>query len=144
MAVKLFERQWLVNLLLWGNYARLRDTALAELEGSLSGNTLQVACVYGDLTNRLIRRVVAGGGHLDVIDVLPVQLANLRRKLPPRAPIRLLRQNSAALALLDSSYDQVLLFFLLHEQPRDVRRLTISEAMRVVRPGGRVVIRLPC
>ena len=30
-AVRIFERQWLVNLILWGNYARLRDAALAEL-----------------------------------------------------------------------------------------------------------------
>ena len=50
-AVKLFERQWLVNLILWGNYKRLRDAALVELGASLSGTTLQVACVYGDLTN---------------------------------------------------------------------------------------------
>src|ERR1700730_6210611 len=46
MAVKLFERQWLANLILWGNYALLRDAALSELGESLSGNTLQVACVY--------------------------------------------------------------------------------------------------
>jgi hypothetical protein len=31
MAVELFECQWLINLLLWGNYARLRDAALSEL-----------------------------------------------------------------------------------------------------------------
>src|SRR3974377_67097 len=49
-AVKLFERQWLVNLILWGNYARLRDAVLAEMGESLPGTTLQVACVYGDLT----------------------------------------------------------------------------------------------
>ncbi len=30
-AVWLFERQWLVNLILWGNYARLRNAAMAEL-----------------------------------------------------------------------------------------------------------------
>ncbi len=32
-AVNIFERQWLVNLILWGNFARLRDAALAELGG---------------------------------------------------------------------------------------------------------------
>src|SRR3974390_199875 len=41
-AVKVFERQWLVNFILWGNYARLRDAALAELGEVLSGSTLQV------------------------------------------------------------------------------------------------------
>ena len=73
-AVKLFERQWLVNLILWGNYARLRDAALTELGCCLPGRTLQVACVYGDLTNRLGRRAASGGGAVDVIDVLPIQL----------------------------------------------------------------------
>src|SRR5580693_8798823 len=47
-AVKFFERQWLINLILWGNYARLRDAAVAELGEALAGRTLQVACVYGD------------------------------------------------------------------------------------------------
>ena len=28
-AVYIFERQWLVNLILWGNFARLRDARLA-------------------------------------------------------------------------------------------------------------------
>jgi hypothetical protein len=84
MAVKLFERQWLVNLLLWGNYTRLRDAALSELGECLSGNTLQVACVYGDLTNRLSVNVENAGGSFDVVDVLPVQLRNLRSKLPKR------------------------------------------------------------
>jgi hypothetical protein len=77
-AVKLFERQWLVNLILCGNYKRLRDAALVELGGSLSGATLQVACVYGDLTNCLSRRAMAGGGSVDIVDVLPIQLENLQ------------------------------------------------------------------
>src|SRR6516225_10921642 len=55
-AVKFFERQWLINLILLGSYARLRDAALAEMGESLSGATSQVACVYGDLTNRLTQR----------------------------------------------------------------------------------------
>jgi hypothetical protein len=41
-AVRLFERQWLVNLILWGNYARLRDAVMAEMGDSLPGRTLQV------------------------------------------------------------------------------------------------------
>lgn len=33
----MFERQWLVNLILWGNYARLRDAVLDEMGDSLPG-----------------------------------------------------------------------------------------------------------
>ncbi len=138
--MKLFERQWLVNLILWGNYAQLRDAALTELGGRLSGRTLQVACVYGDLTNRLGRQVASGGGAIDVIDVLPIQLKNLREKLATDAPVRLLAMDSTDLKLADASYDRALIFFLLHEQPHHYRERTISEALRVVKPGGKIVI----
>ena len=139
-AVKVFERQWLVNLILWGNYARLRDAALGELGPSLPGRTLQVACVYGDLTGRLGARAADGGGTVDVVDVLPIQLDNLRRKLPVDAPVRLLRADSTRLAAPDSHYDRALVFFLLHEQPSQDRERTLAEVMRVVRPGGTMVI----
>ena len=39
-----------------------------------------------------------------------------------------------------SSYPADLLFFLLHEQPEEVRRATLAEALRVVKPGGKIVI----
>lgn len=139
-AVWFFERQWLVNLILWGNYTRLRNAAMAELGDVVPGKTLQVACVYGDLTSRLISRVAAGGGNLDVVDVLPRQLENLRHKLPSDAPVRLLAGDSADLNLPDASYDRALLFFLLHEQPSSYRQRTLSEVFRVVRPGGKIVI----
>lgn len=138
-AVSFFERQWLVNLILWGNFGRLRDAALAALGAKLAGRTLQVACVYGDLTQRLARRL-GPGGSLDVVDVLPVQLDNLARKLPSGSPVALLHGDSAALDLPAASYDRALLFFLLHEQPETVRVKTLAEAVRVVKPGGEVVI----
>lgn len=139
-ALRIFERPWLVNLILFGNYARLRDVALRELGERLPGRTLQVACAYGDLTNRLCRNVAAGGGSIDVVDVLPIQLSNLRRKLPPEAPAALLTMDSAALDIPDESYDRALVFFLLHEQPRQYRERTMREVLRVVKPGGKVVI----
>jgi ubiquinone/menaquinone biosynthesis C-methylase UbiE len=138
-AVRLFERQWLVNLILWGNFGRLRDAALDALGERLDGRTLQIACVYGDLTARLRQRL-APSGSLDVVDILRVQLENLAHKLPGDPRIGLIQGDSSALDIQDSSYDRALLFFLLHEQPEDVRRRTVAEALRVVKPGGRLVI----
>lgn len=138
-AVHVFEREWLVNLILFGNYKRLCDAALAELGASVQGRTLQVACVYGDLTPRLQKRL-APEASLDIVDVLPIQLHNLAEKLPADERVALLHGDSSALAWPDACYDQALLFFLLHEQPEAVRRATLSEALRVVKPGGKVVI----
>ena len=138
-AVKVFERQWLVNAILWGNFARLRDAALAELGQHIEGRTLQIACVYGDFSARLASRL-APGASLDVVDVLPIQLDNLRKKLSVDARVTGLLGDSADLRIADATYDQTILFFLLHEQPEAVRRRTLSEAARVTRPGGRIVI----
>jgi ubiquinone/menaquinone biosynthesis C-methylase UbiE len=134
-----FEREWLVNMILLGNYARLRDAALAEIGCLAAGRTLQIACVYGDLTVRLNDQI-AHDGALDVVDVMPIQLRNLHRKLPPDAKTRLVHGDSTALEFADAAYDRVLLFFLLHEQPLAVRRRTLAEAIRVVKPGGKVVL----
>jgi ubiquinone/menaquinone biosynthesis C-methylase UbiE len=138
-AVYLFERQWLVNLILWGNFGRLRDAALDTLGERLDGRTLQIACVYGNLTRRLLSRLDANA-TLDVVDILPIQLENLTRKLPPDSGVNLIHGDSAALEMASGSYDRALLFFLLHEQPEDVRRDTIAEALRVVKPGGTLTI----
>lgn len=138
-AVETFEREWLVNAILFGNYARLRDAALDALGARVHGLTLQVACVYGNLTSRLRERL-SPDGRLEVVDVLPIQLANLRGKLPADSRVTLRQADASALPYPDASVDQALLFFLLHEQPEAVRRATLAEAMRVVRPGGRIVI----
>lgn len=137
-AVRVFERQWLVNLILWGNYARLRDAAFSELPETVDGKVLQVACVYGDFTGHLASRL-GPGGRVDVIDVAPVQLDNLRRKVRAFPQVRVMHQDASNLSFADASYDQVLVFFLLHEQPESVRLGTIAEAMRVVKPGGKVI-----
>jgi ubiquinone/menaquinone biosynthesis C-methylase UbiE len=137
-AVRVFERQWLVNAILWGNFSRLRDAALNVLGDPITGRTLQVACVYGDLTPRLLARTAADA-RLDVVDVLPVQLDNLARKLGPSPRLGLHLGDSSDLPMKDGHYDQVLVFFLLHEQPLETRCRTIAEALRVTRPGGRIV-----
>ena len=156
-AVHVFERDWLVNLILWGNYRTLCDAALAELgetderiggaaevlaprdAGPGERRFLQVACVYGDLTERLLGQM-GTQDRLDVIDVAPIQLDNLQRKLRPDPRWHPHQQDASALRFADGTFDRTLLFFLLHEQPEDVRRATLAEALRVTRPGGKLVI----
>lgn len=137
-AVQIFERQWLVNLILWGNFARLRDAALHELGQVIDAKVLQVACVYGDFTEHLVRRL-GPLGSLDVIDVAPIQIKNLQAKLKHQRQVTVLRQDSSNLQFEDASHAAVVVFFLLHEQPAAVRRHTIAQALRVTQPGGKII-----
>lgn len=138
-AIKLFERDWLVALILWGWYRPLEDAALDMLGNDLPGRTLQIACVYGEFVPKLCTRVEASGGELDVVDVVEAQLENLKKKLPENNSARLLQMDSSDMSLPSATYDRVILFFLMHEQPFAIRNRTISEAFRVVKPGGQVL-----
>lgn len=137
-AIRIFERQWLVNLILWGNFARLRDAALDEFGPRLQGRNLQVACVYGDFSQRAASRL-ATGSRLDIVDIAPVQLENIRKKVRKYTNVFVHHQDSSDLGFEDGAFDNVIVFFLLHEQPEAVREKTVKEALRVVRPGGKVV-----
>jgi ubiquinone/menaquinone biosynthesis C-methylase UbiE len=139
-AVQFFDRPWLINLILLGNYRRLRKAALAEFADAPMGNILQIACAYGDLSPSLAKRAAVQEGMLDVVDVLPIQLKNLKWKLPARLPARLLRMDSTDLKLPAARYDWVLLFFLLHEQPEAERAKTVAEALRVLKADGKLII----
>ena len=138
-AIAFFDHEWIVNLILLGNMVKLRDTALDALGSSIHGHTLQIASVYGEFSAQLVKRI-AEGGSLDIVDVVPAQLENLRRKLPNPAPVRLIQSDSTSLKSCDEAYDQEVMFFLLHEMPASVREKTLREALRVLKPGGRLVI----
>ncbi|MDD4616529.1 MAG: rhodoquinone biosynthesis methyltransferase RquA [Alphaproteobacteria bacterium] len=138
-AIKFWEREWLINLILWFHYKRLRDEALAAWGGNLPGRTIQLSCAYGALTPRIYERVEASGGSLDVVDVARNQLRNLYRKLPRPNKVRLLNMNATALPLPNETYDRVLMFFLPHELPREERVKAFDEAFRVVKPGGSIL-----
>jgi len=133
-AVRFFDRPWIVSAILWGNYDRLIETALAEV--TPGQNVLQAACVYGAFSPRLAARI-GPEGRLDLIDVAPIQLANARPKLAPFAQARLLLCN--AVTPPPGPYDTVISFFLLHEVPDDIKGRIVDALLARVPPGGRAV-----
>lgn len=137
-SIQIFERQWLVNLILWGNFTRLRDLALDEIGQTIEGNNLQVACVYGDFSPQIAARL-GTDAQLHIIDIAPAQLDNVNKKVGDHNNVYVHQQDSSNLTFEDDSFDNVIVFFLLHEQPEEVRARTVEQAMRVVKPGGKVV-----
>ncbi len=134
-----FEREWVVNLILWGNMKKLTNAVLDELELQPHSSVLQVACVYGDFSNRLAAHLGKTQSWLSVVDVAPIQIQNVEKKLKDHNNVSVFHQDSTALTFTDNSHDETIVFFLLHEQPEHARRKTVAEAIRVTRPGGRVV-----
>jgi len=130
----LLDRDAVVNAILLGNNRQLRRALLCEI--AAGQRVLQVAHVYGRLIPE-IAELVGRTGQLDVIDVVPLQVALCHRKLRafPQANVRI----ADAAQPGDGVYDAVTCFFLLHEIP-DERKCAVVDALlaRVV-PGGKVV-----
>ena len=138
-SIWLFEREWLVNLILFGNMRRLTDAVLHETDCPPGESVLQVACVYGEFSNRLAAHLRRSGSQLHILDIAAIQLRNAGEKLAHHQHVRLHHQDSSRLNFPTGHFTQTVVFFLLHEQPPDVRRKTMAEAIRVTRPGGKVV-----
>lgn len=128
------DRAPVVSAILWGNAGALMRAAVAEFD---AGQTvLQAACVYGDFSPMLARRVGAEGS-LEVVDVAPIQVANARGKLAsqPQAVARVGDLSHP----LHRQYQGVCSFFLLHEVPPRQRRMIVDNLLAAVAPGGKVV-----
>jgi ubiquinone/menaquinone biosynthesis C-methylase UbiE len=133
-AVRFFDSELVVSLILWGNHRRLRRAAFAELR---PGQTvLQSACVYGDFSPRLARHL-GPEGRLEVVDVAPIQVDGCRHKLRdfPHASVL----HSDAAELQTGRYDVACCYFLLHELPRASRGAVVKALLGSVVPGGKVV-----
>jgi ubiquinone/menaquinone biosynthesis C-methylase UbiE len=118
---------------------RLTETVLEEMSLKPQNRVLQVACVYGDFSNRVAKHLGKSGSRLDIVDVASIQIDNIKEKTAAHNNVGVHHQDSTALAYPAASFDQTVVFFLLHEQPEYARRKTIAEAIRVTRPGGKVI-----
>jgi len=132
--VRLLDRESVVRTILWQQHNRLRNAAFSEFEPGL--DVMQAACVYGDFSTALAEHV-GPAGHLDIIDVARIQVANCRRKLGsfPQAKVR--RAN--LLQPGERRYDVVVCYFLLHELPEDYKQAITNVLLTRTKPNGKVV-----
>lgn len=138
-AVRFWDRDFLINFVLLGNYNRLVNVVLDEFPSPITGSMLQISNAYGQLVPRL-QQQLGKNAHFDLIDILPIQLEKTRQKLEwPDERIRMFQCDATALQCSDNNYDHVLMFFLPHELPEKQRKLALSEAFRVVKPGGKLI-----
>lgn len=132
--VRFLDHRWVVDTILWGNNGRLQRALFSELKPGW--HVLQACCVYGDLSPNLVQ-FLGPAGRLDIIDVVPIQVENCRRKLGDNARVSVRRADAAAPG--GGPYDAVVCFFLLHEVPESYKRVVVDSLLASLKPGGKVV-----
>ncbi|MDA0306147.1 MAG: rhodoquinone biosynthesis methyltransferase RquA [Proteobacteria bacterium] len=132
--VRLFDRDPVVSLILWGNRKRLQQALFTEIP--TGGKVLQSSHVYGSMLKNLAQKI-GPEGRLDVIDIVPVQLAQARKKLTscPWAHACLADARNPG----NDFYDVVSSHFLLHEVPDGCKGAIVDALLERIKPGGKVV-----
>lgn len=136
--VKLFDSTFMVNSILFGNYKKLRDNVVADVDEN-TGNVLQLAAVYGNISLKIAKKIT-DNNRLDVVDVAAIQLQNLSKKITGLNNVQLIHQDATNLSLTPESYEVVLIFFLLHEVPDDKKTAILEQALKMTKPGGKLII----
>jgi ubiquinone/menaquinone biosynthesis C-methylase UbiE len=133
-----------VEVLFKGTANAMRRQALPPLAEAFAGRDqrklrlIDIGCGTGrllDFVKQAWPRLPALG-----LDLSAAYIRHAGRHLGRWSRINLVVANAEAIPMQDNSCDAVTSTFLLHELPPEVRRTVISEASRVLKPGGRLIL----
>jgi ubiquinone/menaquinone biosynthesis C-methylase UbiE len=99
---------------------------------------LDIACGTGRTLHQMAR--THPQMRLHGVDLSPAYVRMARRRLADVDELTLAVENAESLPWADATFDIVTSVYLFHELPRNARRNVVREMLRVVRPGGLVVI----
>lgn len=112
----------------------------AAVAGPLDGHVVDLAAGTGALAAALVRRA-PGLENLTLVDGSPAMLERARARLRPVAPAAcLIVADVRAVPLPDGCADLVTMGYLLHLIDPPSRTRALTEAHRLLRPGGRLVV----
>ena len=112
-----------------------RPRLVREVLDGAPREVLDLGCGTGTLAIALAK--APGGARVTGIDGDPEILALARRKEGAES-VELVEGLADALPFANASFDRVVTSLLLHHLQPEVKRATLAEARRVLRPGGRL------
>ena len=99
---------------------------------------LDVACGTGELLDQISTTLPEA--QLHGIDLSPAYIRCAKDKFASLRDTSLMTANAEALPYRDNYFDVVTNVYLLHELPLDARHKALSEMLRVLKPGGILLI----
>jgi ubiquinone/menaquinone biosynthesis C-methylase UbiE len=109
-----------------------------ERGGAEHVRLLDIGCGTGRTLHQLAR--AHPKMRLAGVDLSPAYIRLARKRLADVEELALTVDNAEQLPWADATFDVVTSVYMFHELPRNARRNAVREMMRVVRPGGLVVL----
>ena len=142
--IKLVDFQPIIAAILLFQYDRLVSSITTGLRHmNLDGkNVLITSCAFGNVIPRVVTAAVESGARkVLVADIIQNELDHAQGKLGDfENHMQYLEENATAMKLADRSVDANVIFFLLHELPHHLKGQALSEACRVLAPGGKLYL----
>ena len=143
--IKLVDFQPIISAILLFQYRRLVSKIVAGLAATnlTRKKVLITSCAFGNVIPRTVEAALGSGAEQVVIaDIIRNELTHARGKLDAQYGRRIeyVEDDATSMHLKEGFADANIIFFLLHELPHDLKVKTLSEAGRMLAPGGKLYL----
>ena len=142
--IKLVDFQPVISAILLFQYHRLVSKIVTGLEQTdLRGKKVLItSCAFGNVIPRVVDAALQSGAERVLIaDIIQNELVHARGKLRRHcAKVEFIEDNATAMRQSDGVVAANVMFFLLHELPHDLKQRALSEAGRMLAPGGKLYL----
>ncbi len=142
--IKLVDFQPIISAILLFQYHRLVSKIVAELRlMNLKGKRVLItSCAFGNVIPRVVHAALQSGAERVLIaDIIQNELVHAKTKLAGHAgKVDFIEDNATSMKQKEGSVDANVIFFLLHELPHHLKGRALSEAGRMLAPGGKLFL----
>ncbi|MFH1043607.1 MAG: class I SAM-dependent methyltransferase [Pseudomonadota bacterium] len=142
--IKLVDFQPIISTILLFQYHRLVSKIVSELKQLDLKNkkVLITSCALGNMIPRVVKAAVqAGAERVLIADIIHNELVHAKSKLGEfSGKVDFIEDNATAMKQPDGIVNANVIFFLLHELPHHMKGQALSEAGRMLAPGGKLLL----
>jgi ubiquinone/menaquinone biosynthesis C-methylase UbiE len=142
--IKLVDFQPIISAILLFQYHRLVSKIVSGLERSNLRNkkVLITSCAFGNVIPRVVKAAVeAGAERVLIADIIHNELIHAKSKLGEfSGKVDYIEDNATAMNQAEGGVQANVIFFLLHELPHHLKGQALSEAGRMLAPGGKLYL----